>query len=109
MNKTNKRLHKQRQRERARGIERQRRIEADQCNGLMYAAEAAWQERDFEGALRTLNRVLQMRPRHAEALERYAEACFILNRSEEGLERYEQLRQSPVWIPVIYSAAEAAY
>jgi superfamily II DNA or RNA helicase len=109
MNKDKKRLEKERRREHARRVERQRRIEADRCAELMFDAGLLWDEGDFEGSLRALEKVLKIRPNHAEALERCAEACFTLGRYREGLSRYEHLREAPRWPPVIYGAAVAAW
>src|SRR5439155_17228537 len=109
MAKQKKKLEKERRREHERRVERQRRIDADRCGELLIQAGVAWNLKDFEGCRRLLEKVLKIRPNHAEALERLADTCFRLNRFEEGLAHFERLRHAPRWPPVTYGAAVAAW
>jgi SNF2 family DNA or RNA helicase len=109
MNRQQKRLEKQRRREHARSVERQRRIDADSIAFLMMDAELAWDERDFAAALRSLEKVLKIRPGHVDALEFSIETCFKLGRLQEGLSRYDKLREAPSRPLITYDAAVAAW
>jgi superfamily II DNA or RNA helicase len=109
MIKQKKRLEKEKQREHAQRVGRHRRIEADTCAVLMLEAGIAWEDQDMEACHRLLEKVLRLRPHHAEALERLAEACFRLGRFAEGLAHYERLSEAPRWPPVTYDAAVAAW
>ena len=84
MTKQKKKLEKERRREHERRVESQRRIDADRCGELLIQAGVAWNLKDFDGCRRLLEKVLKIRPNHAEALERLADTCFRLNRFEEG-------------------------
>ena len=106
MSNDRKRLEKERRREHARGVERQRRIDADRCAEWMWQAQWAWERHDLEAAKRLLEKVLRLRPKHAEARERLAGACFQLNQPAEGLGHYERFpkrracrrsRTTPPW------------
>ncbi len=109
MSNQKKKLEKERKREHARRVEKQRRIEADRCAELLNEAGIAWDLKDLDGCRRSLEKVLRIRPNHGEALERLADACFTLNRFEEGLTYYERLQEPPRWPPVTYGAAVAAW
>lgn len=104
-----KQAQKEKKRERARRIQKQRRLEADLCFDLMIDAELAWEAGDFHAAERLLEKVLRIRPSHAEAHERLAELCFMRGRFEEGLAHYDKLSGKPRWPPVAYGAAVAAW
>ncbi len=109
MKKQQKRIEKERRRERARSVERQRRIDAGRIGFLMFEAEAAWEARDFAGALRSLEKVLKIRPGYEAAIEFSAEVYFKLGRHQEGMARFEQLREAPEHALVVYNAAVAAW
>lgn len=109
MSKQKKRLEKEKKRERARRVEKQRRIDADVSAELMVRSELARDLNDLGGSRRLLEKVLNIRPNHADALERLAATCFRLRRLEEGLAYYERLREPPRWPPVTYNAAVAAW
>lgn len=108
MNRQKKRLEQEKKRKHARRVERQRRIDADHCAVLMLEAEIAWEDQKPEASQRLLEKILKLRPNHAEALERLAEACFSRGRFAEGLAHYERLREAPRWPGVTYGAAIAA-
>src|SRR5437867_3211438 len=108
MNTQRKRFEKDKRRERALRVERQRRFEKDQCAELMMWADFAWRRKDFEDCQRWLEKALKIRPHFAEALEWAAEVAFRRDRSEEGLAYYERLREAPKWPPLTFFAAHAA-
>ena len=94
-------------RERAKRVQRHRRLTADQCANLLWDADAAWNQRDYEDARRLLEKILHIRPNHRTAHERLAELHFSAGRSEEGLIHYDRLSQPPEWPVLTYQAAVA--
>ena len=94
-------------RERAKRAQRQRRLTADQCANLLWDADAAWNQRDYEHAQRLLEKILHIRPNHRTAHERLAELHFAAGRSEAGLTHYDRLSQPPEWPVLTYQAAVA--
>lgn len=94
-------------RERAKRAQRQRRLTADQCTNLLWDADAAWNQRDYEHARRLLEKILHIRPNHRTAHERLAELHFTAGRSEAGLTHYDCLSQPPEWPVLTYQAAVA--
>ncbi len=94
-------------RERAKRSQRQRRLTADQCANLLWDADAAWNQRDYEHARRLLEKILHIRPNHRTAHERLAELHFTAGRSEAGLTHYDRLSQPPEWPVLTYQAAVA--
>lgn len=109
MSNQKKRLEKEKRRERARRAERQRRIDADRCGALMWEAGFAWEDRDLDACHKLLEKVLRLKPNHAEALERLADICFMTDRFPEGLAYYGRLKDPPRWPPVTFNAAVAAW
>jgi tetratricopeptide (TPR) repeat protein len=102
-----RRERKAARRERAKRVERQRRLTADQCAILLWDADAAWNQRDYEDARRLLEKILHIRPNHRTAHERLAELHFSAGRSEEGLTHYDRLSHPPEWPVLTYQAAVA--
>jgi superfamily II DNA or RNA helicase len=94
-------------RERVKRAQRQRRLTADQCANLLWDADAAWNQRDYEHARRLLEKILHIRPNHRTAHERLAELHFAAGRSEAGLTHYDRLSQPPEWPVLTYQAAVA--
>jgi superfamily II DNA or RNA helicase len=94
-------------RERTKRAQRQRRLTADQCANLLWEADAAWNQRDYEHARRLLEKILHIRPNHRTAHERLAELHFAAGRSEAGLTHYDRLSQPPEWPVLTYQAAVA--
>ena len=109
MNTLRRRFEKEKKRERARRVERRRRLDADRRGELMMQAEIASARGDLEGCLELLEKVLRIRPHFADALEWAAQICFQRERSREGLDYYERLREGPSWPPLTFLAAMAAW
>ncbi len=104
-----KRQHERKaaRRERDKRAQRQRRLTADRCASLLWDADAAWNQRDYEHARRLLEKILHIRPNHRTAHERLAELHFTAGRSEAGLTHYDRLSQPPEWPVLTYQAAVA--
>jgi superfamily II DNA or RNA helicase len=102
-------MEKQKKREHARRVDRQRRLDADRCAALMFEAEMAWENGNLEGCGILLEKVLRVRSNHAGALEWGTELCFDCDRPEQALAYYERLRHQPDWPPTTFFAAASAW
>jgi hypothetical protein len=84
---TNPRRHdaKDKKREERIGLRKARRLRAQQCDRLLFEAEAEWRAERPERAERLLDNVVQINPHYTEAYLHLAELCFVARRFDNPI------------------------
>jgi superfamily II DNA or RNA helicase len=107
---TNQRRRHAKEKKRAARIRlrKARRLEAQQCDRLLFEAEIEWRAKRSDHAERLLEKVVRINPHHREAHLHLAELCFVTRRLEDGLRHFERVPVDEVPTPLVFYAADAS-
>lgn len=89
-------------------LRKARRLQAQQCERLLFEAEMEWRAKRPERAAHLLEKVVRIDPHHSEAHLHLAELCFVARRFEQGLRHFERVPVDEVPTPLVSYAADAS-
>ncbi len=89
-------------------LQKVRRLQAQQCDRLLFEAEMEWRAKRSERAERLLEKVVRINPHHREAHLHLAELCFVARRFEKGLQHLAHVPMDEVPTSLVFYAADAS-